>query len=166
MILRNLLEHGKSYVKVENKVLFVPELTINIQDELIKIIKALVDYDSNCGASIIFGWCCYAGMGATMHWHRNWSQLQKDGIFKTLTRERGIFAMDEYILDLIGLPFQKEAAQQLTKHLQECSNIAITQMAKSIHKTGENKKQQTYMQCCEAMYRYGMVIELNRLGMN
>ena len=164
MILKSLIQENNSFIKKADTIPFIPEITSNIRPLIINIIKEIRELEPDNNTSLIFGWCCYAGLGATMHWHIDWSQLNKKGIYTALTEERGIFQMDEYVLDLIGLPYDGKEAQKLTKHLQEAAHKAIIQMAKITMNQSQDVISNAFLETCEAMYWYGMVLQMNRIG--
>lgn len=100
-----------------------------------------------------------AGMGAVYHWHIAWNELSSKGIYETLTQERGLFAMDEYVIDAIGVGFGSDEERTLTKFMWEQVGQCMIMMA-----DGETSME-SFMACAKAMYLFGMTFEMNRLGM-
>ena len=163
-VLKELIKDSNNYVENVDNLPFISEITSNIRPLIINIIKGIRELEPENNISLILGWCFYAGLGATMLWNINWSQLNKKGVYNALTEERGIFEMDEYVLDLIGLPFESKEAQKLTEHLQESSMKAIVLMAKFSIDKSQDVVSNVFLETCEAMYWYGMVIQMNRIG--
>ena len=106
-------------------------------------------------------WSAFAGLGSTYHWHTDWNTLSNNGIFETLTQERGVFEMDEYVLATIGVPHDTNIGEAFGKHILSAADYCIGILA--------TKQQaptfETILEAAKAMFMYGMAIEMNRLGM-
>lgn len=109
--------------------------------------------------SLTLLWSAFAGMGAVYHWHVDWERLSKVGIYETLTAEKGIFGMDEYVLEIVGIQAQGNEYGRLTRFLQSLVDCCIDDMK------SRNKEQKKFLEYAKAMYAWGMVFEMNRLGM-
>lgn len=165
-LLKELFETGSKDGYVQNTIPFVPELTNNLKNLVIEILAAINNEEPGTSSSTSIAWCCFSGIGATSHWYINWEELKKIGIFNILTRERGISAMDEYVFDLIGEPIQTQKGGEIIKHIQKISALALVKMAMFYEQLSDQDKEYIFFQTYEAMYIYGMAIELNRLGMH
>lgn len=106
-------------------------------------------------------WPIYAGIGAVYHWHIDWDSLQKKGIPQTLLEPRGVYAMDEYVLDIIGIGYDTEAAKKLNAQFQA---LALLHSEDKIDKNNFYHSDET-LEFMQAMYIFGMVFEMERLGM-
>lgn len=142
----------------------IPEIMIQAEPTCAKIMESMQEecekdptYDF---AKLTFGWAAFAGMGAVYHWNLDWPALSANGIFETLTKERGFFEMDEYVLGCIGMPFGSSEARELSHYLNHLSFMCGFQLAA----LGSNGPE-AVMQGAKAMFAFGMVLEMNRLGM-
>ena len=104
-------------------------------------------------------WCAYAGIGAAAEWYENWDALKAKGIIPSLTAARGYFAMDEYVMDYTGIMWGSEESNTLRNTLQDFSVHIV-----DVFKGCDNPAQ--YMEGLKAMYYYGMIYEMKRLGLN
>lgn len=97
------------------------------------------------------GFCAYAGIGATYLWNTDFSAFQRGSIIEQLSKPRGFECMDEHIADVAGYQFDK-----LEQHLKMASVITIgnTPNAKI-----------AFSSCLVTMFNYGMIIEMNKLGL-
>lgn len=112
--------------------------------------------------TVWFLWPIYAGIGAVYHWHVNWPELQKKGIPETLLEPRGVFAMDEYVLDIIGIKFDSEKGKEYNKKL---SALAVMLASDRVEIGPNFYHDSRTLEFMQAMYVMGMVIEMERLGM-
>jgi len=163
-LLTELIENGNGYIKVNEAIPFIPEISASLNPLIVKIMQGIKEVVPSNNTSLTLTWCCYSGIGATMHWHVNWKYLKSKGIFETLTKERGISEMDQYVLDFIGLTIGSEEAKKLSKHIQESARNVIIYMVKHSTDATPEVVKDVYFQACEAMYFYGMAIQMNRLG--
>ncbi len=165
-ITQKLLEDGRKAGFIQsNGFPNIPEIMAEAERTCKKVMDGIWDYcTKNPNAdwgflSLVFS--AYAGMGAVYHWNLDWPSLASTGIYETLTKERGLFAMDEYVMDSIGMPHQGNNAQQLTSYLKKLVVLCISEIS------GTQKKQNkdTILIASKAMFAFGMVFEMNRLGM-
>lgn len=164
-LLLKLLEKGREAGFIQSEGLtHIPEVMIQSKPVCEKIMRDLLPHYMNdmvSGASIMLAWSAYAGMGAVYHWHVDWATLQKNGIFETLSGARGLEEMDEYVMDSIGLKFGTPEEKEVTEFLRTLSYDCI---AFSVAPAGKNLMDALH-KACSAMYNFGMVFEMNRLGM-
>ena len=164
-LLSDLLKNGKDYFKDSESISIIPEISSQLNPLVMKIIQGINERLPTNNTTMILTWCCLSGIGATMHWHNNREQLKVNGIYETLTKERGLSEMDEYVLDFIGLPFYSDDAKNLIHHIQKSSRYVIILMIKHSTEVNPRVEKDVYYHACEAMYFYGMAIQMNRLGM-
>lgn len=144
---------------------FVPEI-VSLSDKVcMKICKAMQDSEKghadNRAYAFSLKWSAYAGIGAVYLWHTNWEDLKKKSLYEELVRERGIQEMDEYVHDLIGLPYESPEGELFTSHLTDATLLCMDIVNEMYGKLNlEIVKNAT-----KAMFVYGMVYEMNRLGM-
>ena len=161
-----LLNDGREKGEIKStEYTFIPEL-ISLADDVIRaILNDALDYckekDSQKALHITNIWAAFAGMGAVYYWNNDWPNLEKQGIYYSLTHERGWGKMDEYVLDTIGIPFESEKGKQLTKYLGYLSWISLHHSFKSATEPGF----QEILCSAKAMFSFGMVFEMNRLGL-
>ena len=109
--------------------------------------------------TLTYGWCAFAGIGATWHWYVNWESLEKKGISATLTEPRGYFAMDDYVVECIGISSGSDEEKELRERLRERREKLFW-----ITNESEDAYQQMF-ECMRAMFEYGIQLEMYRLGM-
>ena len=101
-------------------------------------------------------------MGAVYHWHIDWNGLSKKGIAETLLEPRGAYAMDEYVIDTIGIGFESEEGKKLSKDVSILSMWALMEFSND--SSGEILMR-IALEAMQSMYMFGMVYEMERLGM-
>ncbi len=166
----NLLELGRKegYIR-STEYTFIPELLMWADDTCQKVLSETIRYCQNDSTSpgltfvvISFGWSAYAGMGAVYLWNKDWDKLSHKGVYESLTAPRGYNEMDEYVLDSIGIPFHSKEAEQLTRFIQK-ELVPINIVRAFPH--GAKPDLPGIIQAAKAMFVFGMVYEMNRLGM-
>ena len=161
-----LLEEGRNreYIQSEGFT-HIPELLVQAEQTCAKIFQGIQeeceDHPEYDCVRLTFVWAALAGMGAVYHWNVDFPALSANGIYETLTAERGLFAMDEYVLDTIGFPFEDDEAKELSSFLYQLSAMCIFKMVNDGIEPGIS----AVMRGAKAMYAFGMVFEMNRLGM-
>ena len=142
----------------------IPEIMIQAEPTCAKIMESMQEEcEKNPSYDLVrltFSWAAFAGIGAVYHWDVDWPALSAKGIFETLTEEREFSEMDEYVLGCIGLPFGSDEAKELSSYLYHLAARCIFQLMA----LGSNGPE-AVMQGAEAMFAFGMVLEMNRLGM-
>jgi len=166
-IVAKLLEVGRDSGHITSTGMpFIPELMAMSVETCLKLIQEIREYGkTHPNADILklsFAWAAYAGMGAVYHWHTDWSELSQKGVFETLTEERGVFAMDEYVLDTIGIPHEDVSGEAVMHFVMELATKSIDSLQELVDKLTLD----TIIEGAKAMFFYGMVFEMNRLGMH
>ena len=143
----------------------IPELLVRSDQTCEKLYRGMQkeceDHPEYDCVRFTFSWAALAGIGAVYHWNKDWPALSSTGIFETLTAERGVFAMDEYVLDCIGMPHEGKEAKDLSRYLYQLALTCIFKIASGSSERGQH----IVVQGAKAMYAFGMVLEMNRLGM-
>ena len=96
------------------------------------------------------------------HWNISWDSLEQKGIAKTLLEPRGAFAMDEYVVDSIGIGFESIEGKNFTQHVY---NLAMWTIGQFFPDPNDTDIMQVAMEAMQAMYIFGMVCQMERLGM-
>ncbi len=169
LLAAKLLQSGreKGYIQSEGFPQ-IPELMVCAEPTCLKILDAELDYEEDHpeakkhGAMTVYSWAAFAGMGAVYHWNEDWNALSKAGVYETMTKERGFFAMDEYVLDTIGIPF---GSDQCKEFLQFIFGLTAECMGYISNENSEASAIDTLIYGAKAMYAFGVVFEMNRLGM-
>ena len=164
-IVTDLLKIGREEGFITSEHLpYIPELIIHSTDIAMRLFEEISEYaKTDPKASVpklTFSWCAYAGIGAVYHWHTDWNALSQHGIFETLIKERGVYEMDEYVHDCIGKTYSSPEGKQLNIHLTNMAECCIYRLASKGNITFEK-----VFETAKAMYLYGMVLEMNELGM-
>ncbi len=164
----NLLDEGRKSGYIQSTGLsFIPEIisqaNIVCQDLVASLLKECDKLNKMKTYNIIlFSWAAYAGMGSVYHWNRNWPALNKNGIYNTLTKERGIIEMDEYVLDCIGLPFASAEGRNMSDFVYVLAAKVEIKLLSEAKATGHLID---LLSGAKAMFAFGMILEMNRLGM-
>lgn len=145
---------------------YIPELLTSAQPVCESIYEDILEYKKTAAPNfdaekMTFIWSAYAGMGAVYYWHIDWNSLAANGLYRTLTAERGIEEMVEYVSDSIGIPFQSEESQELTCFLKKASVLCMDFLVSHQNACGFD----AIIEGAKAMFLFGMVFEMNRLGM-
>ena len=165
-IAAHLLNYGRDKGFVVSEGLpHVPELLVQSERTCLLLLKDICDYgeehpDANV-PRLTCAWAAFAGMGGVYQWHVNWNMLSQTGLFEALTKDRGVFEMDEYVLDSIGVGYGSEKGRELVNHIMNAANLSLG-IARGSH---EGLAPEVLMEAAKAMFIYGMVYELNRIGM-
>lgn len=142
----------------------IPEVFIPAESVCFNLITELMEYQESDPTIRVFPeiyllWSAFAGMGAVYFWNEDWPSLSETGILETLVKDRGIFQMDEFILDTIGIPFGSEQCEELVKYLHSLANECIDILGLE----GTSLDVDSVVNGGKAMYAFGMVFEMNRL---
>lgn len=144
---------------------FIPEILTQCSEVYVKIFRAINEFAKTHTVSnvmsLTYMWSAFTGMGAVYHWHYDWGTLSREGIFETLTKERGIDEMDEYVLDIIGINHQSSEGKEIFCLIKELADYCLENIIKSNAETTPDR----VLDGAKAMFTFGMVFEMNRLGM-
>ena len=166
VVANELLEEGRNagYI-VSESLSFIPELLVQADTVCEKIYNEIYDYcENNPGANLIsltLTWAAIAGMGSVFFWDKDWNKLSADGIFETLTGARGLDEMDEYVLDTIGIGFSTSKGKEIISFISGLSGYCM-------YRTVDGRTEfglEDVLRAAKSMYTWGMVFEMNRLGM-
>ncbi len=102
--------------------------------------------------------CAYTGIGAVLLWKENGEKLPYGNIVEMLCEPRGLYYMDEYVHDMLGMPFESEEAKDFVAHIYESRNILADILE---HKGFEPI---IMNEAFKAMYDYGMIWAMDYLG--
>ena len=153
-------------LKSNDKMPTIPEILVERKRTCQEIRNALLELGRTDKRALIptawFKWPIFAGMGAVYHWHVNWPELKKKGVPETLLEPRGVFAMDDYVLDAIGVGSESKEGQDM--------NVKLTALVLALSADRIEMKPTLYhdsqtLEFMQAMYILGMVMEMERLGM-
>ena len=156
-------EHTKTIMDYRGGFPNIPEIMVQADSVCEDLFDSLKKEIENTETFITLTplWCAFAGMGAVALWNENWPRLRDNGIIPLLTAERGYFAMDEFVMDYIGIGWDSEECKSVSGVLRA---FAIKGASESI--IDGDFRIQTYCEHLKAMYYYGMVFEMSRLGMH
>ena len=163
--LQRLLEDGRNNGCITSEGFpFIPELMNEADSTCEKIILGIGKYpleNPQPGLKfLVLKRACYTGIGAVYLWNKDWSALSKTGIFETLVQERGITEMDEFVLDCIGYPYTSRKAETLRSYFGELAMKCYT----NIRAGGVTLESEIIALGAKAMFAFGMVFEMDRLG--
>jgi hypothetical protein len=149
---------------IEKDIQTLPELEEQMWEVVKRMLVDLISfYQSNgLGISLLsmsYGtWCAYAGIGAAYLWKEDPEQIREINIYEQVTGPCGIDAVDEYVLDMLGIQLQSDEMRELNDHLMNgysaVSNIVM-------ENTSGDQNLDMYT-AGAVMYRYGVEIGLSR----
>ena len=99
--------------------------------------KVLIDLINNAKCSkpdVWAAWGAYAGMGAVALWNKDWESLKNKGIAETLLEPRGSEEMDEFVHELIGIPFDSEDGKNLVGQIYNLAFWTLAKYGKDVKK--------------------------------
>ena len=145
-----LLDFGvKDGFLSQPKFVFVPEVMLlapKLCPQVYQKVTQLVNSPTAC-----CGFCAYTAIGTTYIWQNDFACFQNADILEMLEKPREYDCMDEYITDMTGFEHS-----EIEKHLQTAAVLTIGNT--------ENAAK-NFEQCLEIMFHYGMVLEMNKLGL-
>lgn len=141
----------------------IPEIIIEAKRTCLVIFNEMIKLEAGRNPHVWLMWGVFAGIGAVHHWNIDWDSLKSKGIAETLLEPKGAFAMDEYVIDAIGLGWGTEKGEELN---QSIAFISAWAMVEFIDKD-ENPAnfRDIILELMQSMYIWGMVYEMERLGM-
>lgn len=140
----------------------IPEIVAYRKVTCQKILLDLIG-KTQCKDPVIWvEWGAYAGMGAVALWNTDWNSLKAKGIAETLLEPRGSEAMDEYVHELIGIPFESEEGKEL---IEVMYTLACWTLAEYGAGAKRDEIRTLLPEIMQAMYLFGMVYEMERLDM-
>lgn len=143
----------------------IPELIVQSEKVCNDVLKDMVSHkeDPHCMNPVIWiNWAIYAGIGAVWHWNEDWDSLKENGIFQTLCEPRGSFYMDEYVMDCVGKKFDSDEEKELRNVLYSISQFGYVKYASEVEK---KNMVPAILETMKAGYMWGMVYQMNELGM-
>lgn len=144
---------------------FIPEILNMCVETCLKLFEEIQEYGKTDPKAntlrLSLAWSAFAGMGAVYHWHTDWNTLSQNGLFETLTKERGVYEMDEYVLDIIGIQHDDFHGKMTSHFIMELANKCISILEEKF----DAPSLDALVEAAKAMFMYGMVFEMNRLGM-
>ncbi len=140
----------------------IPELITEAKPVCQRVFQELIKDKDGRHIWTWLSWGAYAGMGAVLYWHLDWDKLKETGIAETLMEPRGVAEMDEYVIDSIGIGFESPEGQ---KFCREIFDLSMWTCMKFIKDPPKEESVQIALRAMQSMYIFGMVYEMERLGM-
>lgn len=169
-LLVRMLEEEKNsgIIDWNGSVPMIPELFAeapNVVDCLYNNLQPFVT-DGFSLLNINLGWCAYAGLGAAAMWNADWPSLKNKGIVSSLTEERGIEEMDEFVLDYIGADINSRDGKDLTDRILNLFNVIMMPVLGPVAGNQDPVAfMQQFRECRIAMFEYGVIMQMYRMGM-
>ena len=112
--------------------------------------------------------CAYAGMGAVVFWYNDNNSIRKYGIYETLTKERGVFDMDEYVFDYLGIGYGSDRQQEISHNFRCLIDSVITKFMNLMPNDSTQSNFSVYfrliMEASNVMYKLGMIYQMQAMG--
>ncbi len=159
--------HRKNYISYKiTEVPDIPDLSMlmgEVAEELFRrVVEYAKDHPQVSASNTTPALCFYTGIGAVKLWEIDAPRLIARGVVREIVSPRGLEKMDEYVMDLVGIGYGSAKFEELMHQLSDMESFGISLISKS------EKEEEAYLQFLEfmkAMYLYGMVYEMDRLGM-
>lgn len=171
-VMKALLAYGEKegYLEKGSVFSYVPELMAGARGIVTQVWTGIWNGMKESGIhefermlSTCLRFCACAGMGAVMHWHRDWPSLNRKGIYETLVQPRGLDEMDEYVTDFIGIKWGSETSERMVRHLNGLFEPMMVFFPKNIADLPDKTAAMT--EFFLGAYYYGMTLQMHRLGM-
>ena len=159
-----------------NEMPYVEEL----DDEASKVCKQIHDGISNYYSEeepdktiydnipTFMDFCAYAGMGAVAFWYNDNKTIKEHGIYETLTKERGIFEMDEFVFDYLGIGYGSDRQQEISHNFKCIIDSVVTKFTNLMPKDSTQSNFSTYfrliMEASKVVYKLGMIYQMQEMG--
>ncbi len=117
------------------------------------------------GFILPLGFVCsgaYAGIGAVIHWDDDWDSLKEEGIAETLLDAWEPDNMNSYVLNLL-FDEDEQKAEEFDNKINELSKWVLGKYMKDPE--DESQFQKDGLEIMSAMYIFGMVCQMDRMGM-
>lgn len=112
--------------------------------------------------------CAYAGMGAVAFWYNDNNTIRKYGIYETLTKERGIVDMDEFVFDYLGIGYGSDRQQEISHNFKCIIDSVVTKFTSLMPKDSTQSNFSTYfrliMEASKVVYKLGMIYQMQEMG--
>lgn len=147
----------------------IPEIWARADDAMNDLYCGILgQYPANADSlsiyAVLFGYSMYAGLGAVALWDADWPSLRARGIYRSLTEPRGVDCMDEYVTELLGYTYNSQYGRKLTRDLQGMMPVVLN--AACYRLPDERPRNTTHLHnCMVALFYFGAVMEMQRLGM-
>lgn len=160
-----LLEEGKKagFVRDDKAFPNIPEIMSQARPVVLQILTEMKKASPNNFLSLTPCWAAYAAMGAVRFWYDDWDTLKKIGIYQSLTAPRGFDEMDEFVSDYIGWKFGSKKSEDFVQHIRLLGITTLARISKENH--DDSNTMAAYVSMLMAFFYYGMIIEMNELGM-
>ncbi len=143
----------------------IPELVIERKRVCATVLDSLLHPTSFIGRVTPLGWLCsgaYAGIGAVCHWADDWESMKEEGIAETLLGAWEPDSMDSYVLNLL-FEGDEQKAEEFDNKINELARWAKEKYLKE--SDDESQVQKDGLEIMSAMYIFGMVCQMERMGM-
>lgn len=147
----------------------IPEVWIKADETINQLFQGIAgeypeDVEPISIYTVLLGFSIYTGLGAVALWDQDWPSLKVKGIYNALISDRGIDRMDEYVTELMGYPYGSAEGRRLMHDLQAMMPVVL-QAAGYRLPDERPKNTQELHDCMVALFYFGGVMEMQRLGM-
>ena len=139
----------------------IPELLVESKNVCTKVALELVKIQDGNNPRGWFTWGALAGIGAVYHWDKDWNGLKAKGIAETLLEPKGVANMDDYVFDCIGIGLDTEGSKVFQKQLAKLIDWTKNRYLQY----DDSNMIDVAFNIMQAMYIFGMVWEMDKLGM-
>lgn len=160
----DMLREGKceGFVFADDTFPNIPEIACQAGAVAVELFNGLSELILDKLFPLTMMWAVYAAMGAVRCWYDDWDGLKKSGIVSALSSPRGLDNTDEYVMDYVGWKWGSDKSEKFRKHIQLGAVNALNLLTNN----GENDLEPAgYTNALQGMFYYGMIVEMNDLGM-
>jgi len=168
VILAEIYKKAQEKGFVNNKsVITIPELNMQANHVTANIFNYLADLFESNGQSInveiISTFCMFAGIGSILLWDKDWTGLSSKGIFESLIAPKGVDAIDDYVMELMGFEDTNYSTSKNAMRMKVMGQF-LTATAMEIAEDNIEKIEQ-FQQIIIAMFNFGVAYGAELLGM-
>lgn len=153
----------KTHILPGKDIKHVPELCIEarsvVQSVLVALKENFIEREGYFNPALSIMPCLvftiYAGMGAALEWDRDWPNLRDKGIFNKLIEKYGIFAMDEYVVEMYtGKAYDSKEGKELCEKVRNMAVYAVNFAIKGVQE--KNTLEEFSQQLMEGIQEVGV----------
>lgn len=147
----------------------IPELSFSAPNVIPRLINELTAYYTlnrqNLDMATCGAWSFFAGVGAVKLWESDWQDLQRRGIYEALIEPKGINRLDEYILELLEIPYIPDGYVPFTSNIYSIASELEELLLDGYGERDDDDFYKRVMDIHLAFYNFGIVYEMYQIGL-
>ena len=145
-----------------DKLPHIPEIMVEAKNVCQTLYKEIAKTELKNKLYTLLSTSMFAGIGAVHYWNEDWNSLKRKGIAETLIEPRGALSIGETVLEAtdINLNYYTKKIKRLLLE----GNVGWT-IKEFFKNADETVSEQMAIEAMQALYIYGMVYQMEKLGM-